>query len=80
MKDLKHDKYLEAVLEIGIAQDDQAVFEQDFERFKNFLFAKGKVYGGRWWVGSITYQQAVDNKFGKYPFAPGHNGDNGIYK
>lgn len=62
MKDLKHEGYLEAVLEIGVAQDEQIVFEQDLERFKSFLFAKAEVYGGRWWVGSITYQQAIENK------------------
>ena len=71
MKDLKHEGYLEAVAEIGIAQDEQTVFEQDFEKFKSFLFAKAEVCGGRWWVGSITYQQAIDNKFNKYPFALG---------
>jgi len=67
MKDLKKEGYLEAVSEIGIAQDEQTIFEQDFERFKSFIFAKSEVYGGRWWVGSLTYQQAIESKVGKFP-------------
>jgi hypothetical protein len=64
MKDLKHEGYLEAVSEISIAQEEQIVFEADFEQFKSVLFAKAEVYGGRWWVGSVTYQQAIENKLG----------------
>ena len=67
MKDLKKEGYLEAVSEIGIAQDEQIVFEQNFSKFKSFLFAKSEVYGGRWWVGSLTYQQAIESKVGKFP-------------
>ncbi len=73
MKDLKHEGYLEAILEIGIAQDEQIVFEQDLERFKSFLFARGKVYGGRWWVGSMTYQQTIDDKMNTIAVGEGGN-------
>jgi len=68
MKDLKKEGYLEAVSEIGVAQDEQIVFEKDFEKFKSFLFAKSEVYGGRWWVGFVTYQQAIESRIMKeYP-------------
>ena len=65
MKDLKKEGYLEAVSEIGVAQDEQIVFEKDFEKFKSFLFAKSEVYGGRWWVGFVTYQQAIESRIMK---------------
>ncbi len=75
MSEQKHDEgYVEAVREMAAAQDDQAVFDEDFERFKSLLFNKGQVQGGRWWVGSLTYQQAVEARVGRFPFAPGRNG------
>jgi len=62
MKDLKNEGYLEAMAEISIVQEENSVFEQDFERFKSFIFAKAEVYGGRWWVGFVTYQDAVERR------------------
>jgi hypothetical protein len=67
MKDLKNEGYLEAISEISIAQEENSIFEKDFEQFKSFLFAKSEVYGGRWWVGSVTYQQAIESRVERFP-------------
>ena len=68
MRDLKNEGFLEAIEEFGSAQEEQIVFEKNFERFKSFIFAKAEVYGGRWWVGFVTYQQAIESRIMKeYP-------------
>ncbi len=62
----KEDKgYLQAISEMGESMREQALFDESWHKFLSFLFSKGRVSGGRWWVGQTTYKQAVDERAAK---------------
>ena len=65
--------YLEAIEEMSIALEENSIFEKNFEEFKGFLFAKAKVHHGRWWVGGVTYQEAIEARMGRFPSSCGYS-------